>query len=324
MPFRVITFLVTTVLLGVDVFGRIGESAKESRARYGEDSTLSEIKEIYDKTEVSHLFLQQEFKKTQKGKITLNIGQAVAGLGERPTIYQKQRDVSIKTLMDLRDDPPKAFLEYSKKTKTDFEKKLFFTQNKEVIQEVFGKDVNSLMEFESLYEEITKYLAIIEQSPPPWFLEYKQLKDSEERMSKLKNEIRGLEESLQKVSDGEAKGYQTMTFQKSGFKIYAYLYNDKTYKMIFLSEEILENDVLAILQNNSDENSTWESIRPPMPIDETNWKILMEYKTTDNRLKAKFGKYRTDMNDFGTMRGVSIWVTDVPDPYREKSKAADL
>ena len=324
MPFRVITFLVTTVLFGVDVFGRIGESAKESRARYGEDSTLSEIKELYDKTEVSHLLLQQEFKETQKGKITLNIGQAIAGLGERPTIHQKQRDVSIKTLMEIRDNPPKVFLDYKSKTRTDFEKKVFFTQNKVVIQEVFGKDVNSLMEFESLYEEITKYLAQIEQSPPHWFLEYKQLKNSEEQIAKLKKQIGKMEESLQKVSDGEAKGYQTMTFNKSGFKIYAYLYDDKTYKMIFLSEEILENDVLAILRNNSDENSQWESIRPPIPIDETNWKILMEYKTSDNRLKAKFGKYRTDMNDFGTMRGVSIWVTDVPDPYREKSKAADL
>ena len=105
----------TTVLFGVDVFGRIGESAKESRARYGEDSTLSEIKELYDKTEVSHLLLQQEFKETQKGKITLNIGQAIAGLGERPTIHQKQRDVSIKTLMEIRDNPPKVFLDYKSK-----------------------------------------------------------------------------------------------------------------------------------------------------------------------------------------------------------------
>ena len=316
--------MVTTILFGVDVFGRIGESAKESRARYGEDSTLSEIKELYDKTEVSHLLLQQEFKETQKEKITLNIGEANAGLGERPTIYQKQSDVSIKTLMEIRDDPPKVLLDYKTKTRTDFEKRVFFTQNKVVIQEVFGKDVNSLLEFESLYEEIKKYLALIEKSPPFWFLKYKQLKDSEERIAKLKKEIGRMEDSLQKVSDGEAKGYQTMTFNKSGFKIYAYLYDDKTYKMIFLSEQILENDVLSILRNNSDENSQWESIRPPIPIDETNWKILMEYKTSDNRLKAKFGKYRTDMNDFGTMRGVSIWVTDVPDPYKEKSRAADL
>jgi hypothetical protein len=313
-----------SLLLGLDAYGRIGESAKESRARYGEDSTLSEIKELYDKTEVSHLLLQQEFKKTQNQKITLNIGDTFVGLGEQPTTYQNQREVSIKTLMEMRDNPPKAFSEFREKNKTDFEKKIFFTKNKKIIQDILGNDVKSLMEFEAFYGEITKYLAFIEQSTPPWFLEYKQLKNSEQQMAKLKEEIRRLEVSLQKVSDGEAGGYQTMTFNKSGFKIYVYLYNDKTYKMIFLAEEMSENDVLAILQNNSDGDSTWESFRPPVPIDETNWIILMEYKTSDNRLKAKFGKYRTDMNDFGTMRGVSIWVTDVPDPYKEKSRAADL
>lgn len=313
-----------SLLLGLDVYARIGESAKESRARYGEDSTLSEIKELYDKTEVSHLLLQQEFKETQNQIVTLNIGNTFVGLGEQPATYQQQREVTIKTLMELRDNPPKAFSDFGAKTKTDFEKKTFFTKNKKIVQDILGNDVKTLMEFESIYGEIKKYLAFIEQSTPPWFLEYKQLKDSEQRMAKLKEEIRRLEESLQKVSDGEAGGYQTMTFKKSGFKIYVYLYNDKTYKMNFLAEEISENDVLAILQNNSDGDSTWESFRPPVPIDETNWVILMEYKTSDGKIKAKFGKYRTDMNDFGTMRGVSIWVTDVPDPYKEKSKAADL
>jgi len=268
--------------------------------------------------------LQQEFKETQNQKITLNIGETFVGLGERPTTIQNKREVTIKTLMEIRDNPPQVFSEFGGKNKTDFEKKTFFTKNKKIIQDILGNDVKSLMEFEAIYEELTKYLAFIEESTPPWFLKYRQLKNSEQQMAKLKEETRRLEASLQKASDGEAGGYQTMTFNRSGFKIYVYLYNHKTYKMIFLAEEISENDVLAILHNNSDGDDTWESFRPPVPIDETNWTILMEYKSSDNRLKAKFGKYRTDMNDSGTMRGVCIWVTDVPDPYKEKSRAADL
>ena len=73
---------------------------------------------------------------------------------EQPTTYQQQRGVTIKTLMELRDNPPKAFSDFGAKTKTDFEKKTFFTKNKKIIQDILGNDVKTLMEFESIYGEI--------------------------------------------------------------------------------------------------------------------------------------------------------------------------
>ena len=296
MPIFAITILIITTFLGVDAMARIGESAQESRIRYGEDETLSDIKEIYDQTEVKHLLLKEDFKKMENEVVTLKVGETTVGLGERPTITIRQRDVYIKTLMGLRDNPPQFLLEGKAiNKKSDFEQQVYFHANKKNIQEYFGKSVDNIMEFELLYTAIEKCLIDIEQHPPSWFLQYKQLKYSEERLAKLKEEIKNYESSLQKISNGEASGYQTMTFKKSGFKIYAYLYNNKTYKMIFLSEEIGENDVLAILQNNSDGSSNWQSQRPPQPIDETNWKVLMEYYTMDDKLHGELWSILCDL-----------------------------
>jgi len=326
MYVHVVAFLMVSTCLAVDVIGRIGESAQESRARYGEDETLSDIKDLFDKTEVRHLLLLQKYKEMQKERIVLNVGETIAGLGEeKPQTTVRTREIDIKTLMSLRDQQPK-FLEDAQdmEKKSDFAQQLYYQRNKANIQEFFGKDVSNIMEFQVLYSAVKNYLLEIERSPPSWFINYKDMKYSEERLAALKTEIKSLEDSLQKISNGVATGYQKMTFNKSGFKIYAYFYNNKTYKMIFLSENINENDVFDILKNNSDGNSAWESQQPADVVDETNWKVLMEYKTSDDKLHAKFGKYRTDMNDFGSMRGVVVWLTDVQDPYKEKSRAANL
>jgi len=295
---------------------RIGETAEESKKRYGEEQRLLLVQNTIDKHEVLLGDLRKSFNDP-------NYPVGLSDANER----KETKELAVKYAQHERFRKIKDFYQ-ELKTKGAFERGALVANNKETA-DFFGKRIVS---FESLGNEIEKLDARLKafssrmMPPEHTYNGSDEFLRAVERGGELQREaIRNIAKTAEAIEEGEqfieklkkeeieltetskGKSEETLKFFKDGYFIACFLRNDKTYRIVYYRDEVTSDDVMRVLVNNSDEGVTWQSVVVKDPVvEDKNFLPLVVYYSSDQKLEGFFGKWGRNQTDLSEKKGVLI------------------
>lgn len=300
---------------------RIGETAEESKKRYGEEQTLLFVKNKIDELEVSLAEIKKAFNE-------VDYPPSVAGELERQRLSMSWSDNeayknrNIKRVKELA--TKSAQYEKFRKIKDfyrDLENKGGVVQNAEVrksveIADFFGRKIHSYdglgAEIERLENDLKWINSFVTNRSSTLSMgdegTIKAIVESAVAIERGEQTIKGLKEREAELTDtSKTRSKEELKFFKDGYWIMCFLRNDKTYQIFYYRREISSDDVMRVLVNNSDEGVTWKSVVvKDRVVDEKEFQPLVVYHSSDGKLEGIFGKWVKSKIDIGDMRGVLI------------------
>lgn len=295
---------------------RIGETAEESKKRYGEEQTLLFVQKKEDELEVSLLELKKAFKELKyppavEERLTKERGSFADSMRENMDL-KRVKDLAVKSSQYERFRKIKDAYQENK-SKGSFEREMFVSTNKE-LADFFGKRITSFEGLSSEIEALDGSLRWLAYQSDPSRIDFgyqetiRELVKSAEVIEKTEQTIKGLKEREAELTDtSRKKSVEELKFFKDGYWIMCFLRNDKTYQIFYYRKEISNEDVMRVLVNNSDEGVTWESVVvKDKVVDDKEFLPLVVYRSSDGKLEGIFGKWVKDKADLGDMRGVLI------------------
>ena len=296
---------------------RIGETAEESKKRYGEEQTLLLLQKQIDELEVSLAGIKKLFKEViYPPEVSQRLEKWRTSSGDRESYERLNldgvKDLAVKSAQYERFRKIKDFYR-ELKNKAGAERVAEVVSNKE-IADFFGKKIVSYeglgTEIEKLDKKLQWLSYITNRSGSPFAYEetIKELVKSAGVIEKTEQTIKGLKEREADLTDTSKKrSKEELKFFKDGYWIMCFLRNDKTYQIFYYRKEISSDDVMRVLANNSDEGITWESVVvKDRVVDEKEFQPLVVYHSSDGKLEGIFGKSVKSKIDIGGMRSVLI------------------
>ena len=296
---------------------RIGETAEESKKRYGEEQTLLFVQKKIDELEVSLAGIKKAFKEViYPPQASQQLEKERNSFVDRESYERldinRVKDLAVKSAQYERFSRIKDFYK-ELKNKTGAERVSGVANNKDIAA-FFGKRIVSYEGLGTEIEKLDKNLEwlsyIANRSGYPFAYEetIKELVKSADVIEKTEQTIRGLKEREAELTDtSKKKSVEELKFFKDGYWIMCFLRNDKTYQIFYYRKEISSDDVMRVLVNNSDEGVSWESVVvKDRVVDDKEYLPLVVYQSSDGKLEGIFGKWVKDKIDIGDMRGVLI------------------
>lgn len=293
---------------------RIGETAEESKKRYGEEQTLLGVRQQIDEIEVALAGLKKAFDDPQVLSYCSNEeAKALKELAQKSA--QNERFIKIKDF--YKDLQGKGSLERNALISNNRDVNDFFGK-KIVSYEALGREIkdhdlklknlSERIQPTPLYEGPDEFLRLASRGGElrrKQIIQYIELVDT---MEKCEQRIKTLKQKEHDLADIEKhSNKEELKFFKDGYWIMCSLRNDKTYQIFYYRKEISSEDVMQVLVNNSDEGVTWESVVvKDQVVDDKEFLPLVVYSSSDGKLEGIFGKWVKDKADLGDMRGVLI------------------